>query len=583
MLREWVANCGSEHQKCRQHPTETSKCENERRTNIPTRLIDVGSIKDCPPRSRLVNTNGIPKRYVALSHRWAQTRTLETTADNIASLRIELPEKNISPTFRDAIEVTRQLGFRYLWLDSLCIIQGDAEDWKRESHIMGSIFAGASVTIAAVDSVDEDGIDRGMLLRRLDPLEVTISLPFDREPLAALSKKVFGVVDKVYIWKCKWLATKESTPDSIYEQNTITLRPRITSLGWNMKRSRWYNRGWVLQERLLARRIIYFNKKKIYWSCFTTTHDEEGGDPEYAIRSSIYSTPRVTSSQRWQDIVDEYVRCHLTFNTDRLVAIEEISQIMKTYSSLQVYAGIPDDKTATPLLWYTKLKPLQKFNDFHAPSWTWASLNGIISFYLPSPPDATSKPLVEDLSFGVKATSDVNICTDKCKDACVSCQVSLTCPVGNVQRSIRLKDAGLESAPADIIDDDDVLRLLLGSAVVYSGYPMPRFDVSGNLVSKTRPLFVPDHTELLVDNSGAFIGFFIPDMEKEDDDQIKIVCASIEVWRVPGTIRRENDTIEVVGIQSMDQSNEVFRRVGRGRIMCNAWLPRCEMRQIVIV
>ncbi|KAH7347982.1 hypothetical protein BKA66DRAFT_401653, partial [Pyrenochaeta sp. MPI-SDFR-AT-0127] len=55
----------------------------------------------------------------------------------------------IPPTFRDAINITRELRFQYLWIDSLYIIQNDLEEWRRESQIIGSIFAGASVTIAA--------------------------------------------------------------------------------------------------------------------------------------------------------------------------------------------------------------------------------------------------------------------------------------------------------------------------------------------------------------------------------------------------------------------------------------------------
>jgi hypothetical protein len=175
---------------------------------------------------------------------------------------------------------------------------------------MGSMFAGASVTIAAVDSVDENGTDHGMLLRRLDPLAVPRSLPSDCKLLSGLSQKVFGVYDRVYVWKYQWLATRDPTHDSIYEQNKITLQPQIISLHQRVRRSQWYNRGWILQERLLARRMIYFLKERIYWSCFSTTHDEEGGDPKAAIRSSLYSTSLKYSSLRWQSIVSEYVKCH---------------------------------------------------------------------------------------------------------------------------------------------------------------------------------------------------------------------------------------------------------------------------------
>ncbi|KAK7177874.1 heterokaryon incompatibility protein [Paraphaeosphaeria sporulosa] len=575
-LREWVTNCVSEHNECRRHPKESSD-----HSTPPTRVIDVGLTNDAVARPRLVATNGISVCYVALSHRWAGTNPLKTKFDNLQSHQEELPWESIAPTFRDAIIVTRQLGFRYLWIDSLCIIQDDEEEWKRESRIMGDIFSGACVTIAAVDSVDENGLDHGMLLRHKDPLAVTVRLPFDRRPLSALSHKIFGVTERVYIWKYKWLAGMSSTNDTTYEQNTITLRPRITSLHQRVKRSQWYKRGWILQERLLARRIIYFMKEKVYWSCFSETQEEEGGDPRVAIRTSLFSTSARNSSHRWRTILSEYVRCHITLNSDRLVAVEGISRILETSFSLKVHAGISDEETAESLLWYTKPEPLEKFSDFHAPSWTWASLDGIISFDMPIPVGASSESLVKNLKFDVRSTCVVDCNNNRCKGTCISGQVCFTCPVGNIYRSTRLKDARLMGA-ADGILSDEALELLLGSAVAYSGLAIPRYDLEGHLVPQSGQRSVPDHTELLIDDYGVCVGFFIPDTERKDDKEVNIVCASITVWRVPRDKRQENDTIEVVGLHASAQSNNLFHRVGRGRIMCNAWLPGCEERDIVV-
>lgn len=309
-LREWVTNCVSEHEECRQHPQESSDY-----STPPTRIIHLGVTKVAVARSRLIDTK--------------EKKTLETRFDNLQSHHEEIPYEGITPTFRDAMNVIRQLGFRYLWIDSLCIIQNDKEEWERESRIMGEIFSGACVAIAAVDSVDEDGMDHGMLLRHKYPLVVTIRLPFDPRPLSALSQKIFGETERMYIWKYKWLAGTSSTNDAIYEQNTITLRPRTTSLHHRVNRSQWYKRGWVLQERLLARRISYFMKEKAYWSFFSKTQEEEGGDIRVAIRTSLFSASAKSSSQRWRTIVSEYVRCHITFNSDRLIAVEGISSILE--------------------------------------------------------------------------------------------------------------------------------------------------------------------------------------------------------------------------------------------------------------
>lgn len=60
-------------------------------------------------------------------------------------------------TFRDAIIVARQLDLRYLWIDSLCIIQDSADDWSKESAEMGRICQQASITIFAESAENDDG------------------------------------------------------------------------------------------------------------------------------------------------------------------------------------------------------------------------------------------------------------------------------------------------------------------------------------------------------------------------------------------------------------------------------------------
>jgi hypothetical protein len=61
----------------------------------------------------------------------------------------ELPK-----TFQDAIEISRRLDIRFLWIDSLCIIQDSKEDWLKESVIMGDIYQHAYCNIAATAAPD---------------------------------------------------------------------------------------------------------------------------------------------------------------------------------------------------------------------------------------------------------------------------------------------------------------------------------------------------------------------------------------------------------------------------------------------
>lgn len=130
----------------------------------------------------------------------------------------------------------------------------------------------------------------------------------------------------------------------------------------------------------------------------------------------------------------------------------------------------------------------------------------------------------------------------------------------------------------------EALRPLLGSLVDQLGFPLLRFDPDGQVKPNPCPTYVPDHSELLVDEGGIYVGVFIPDMERQSDDNIPLVCASIRVWEGVGDQKYgENSTIDVIGLEAVDKSKRLFRRVGRGRILCNAWLPSCIERGITII
>jgi hypothetical protein len=117
------------------------------------RLIVVNDIK------RLEEAEGRPAWYVALSYCWGtkedldQAPSLTTTSNNFASHIKTIPTDRLSKIIHDAISLTRKLGLRYLWADSLCIIQGSdkeaRDDWAKESSTMASVYGGAYLTIAA--------------------------------------------------------------------------------------------------------------------------------------------------------------------------------------------------------------------------------------------------------------------------------------------------------------------------------------------------------------------------------------------------------------------------------------------------
>lgn len=104
-------------------------------------MVDVGS-EDPPVDPFVFVTNGSREEYVTLSPLTTISATLEKRQK---AIHLE----DLPPTFRDAIILTRKLGFRYIWIDSLCIIKDSHEDWTAESTQMYEIYANASLNIAA--------------------------------------------------------------------------------------------------------------------------------------------------------------------------------------------------------------------------------------------------------------------------------------------------------------------------------------------------------------------------------------------------------------------------------------------------
>ncbi|KAH7254330.1 heterokaryon incompatibility protein-domain-containing protein [Fusarium redolens] len=520
VLRKWLSTCMASHEGCHLSHSMTDESAEET-TVLPTRVIDVGDVKEHRAKPRLFVSNKASGQYIALSHRWSKEVATKLKSDNLSRYQKELPVNDMPPTFQDAIEVTRQLGFRYLWIDSLCIIQDDESDWSHESHRMGTIFEEAVCTIAAVDSVDDNGIDHGLFLPRdTDPLSVKLTIPYKKVPLSKLSQRAFKTHTSVYVWKKQWL--REIPTIKTCDKNTITIRPRIVSS----------------YERLLSRRLIYYTKNKLSWSCFTESGEEEGGDPKQAARTPLLPLWRRSYYpifRTWEPIISDYQRCQLTFSKDRLAAVGGISARLEAHFSCKIYAGIvfqsPCD-AAENLLWYASKAPLRTFNEFHAPSWTWVAFNGETSFFMPTPP-GTSDLLISRLDFKTRNQSESTDPSKDCKGTCVSGSVSFEGPAEKLTRQCKLKDLKIAGGPIDPISEREILAGILGRALV-PNIVIPRFGELGKEVRMPYNPPVPDHTEILEDKCGCIVGFFIPDLEEELEQatgEQQIICVGVKRYQ----------------------------------------------------
>ncbi|KAF4427738.1 hypothetical protein CGGC5_v004982 [Colletotrichum fructicola Nara gc5] len=158
-IRANLAICAGSHKLC-------SSISASKTSYTPTRLVHVGSFEH---DVFLVETGDQGKaygdycNYVALSHCWGQHQPAKTTKATLGRYKSRLIWADLPKTFQDAITVTRALGIDFIWVDSLCIIQDDPDDWAKEASQMASIYRKAYITIAATSAA---GGEEGFLYDR---------------------------------------------------------------------------------------------------------------------------------------------------------------------------------------------------------------------------------------------------------------------------------------------------------------------------------------------------------------------------------------------------------------------------------
>jgi hypothetical protein len=201
-ITSWLRDCSSTHRRCHSMEAGTPL--------LPTRVIDVG-----PPDGQQD-----PPMF---------TTTLSELDCRVSEISMpELPRK-----FQDTVEITRKLHIRYLWIDSLCIIQDSARDWEQEATQMGKYYANAWLTISADAAEDSHG---GILNQR-NVLEIR---------------------------SCKYPRLLNSGRD--FQEGNFFL-PNIGSFIENVEEGILSKRGWILQERILSRRILHWCRHELYWEC----------------------------------------------------------------------------------------------------------------------------------------------------------------------------------------------------------------------------------------------------------------------------------------------------------------------------
>ncbi|KAF4978809.1 hypothetical protein FZEAL_4876 [Fusarium zealandicum] len=316
----------------------------------PTRLVQVEQNS-----LRLVEST-VSEPYASLSHCWGNAQILKLTVENMASLKREIPIARLPQTFRDAIQVVKSLGIKYIWIDSLCIIQNSNDDWQREARTMLKVYQHAQCNIAASHSANSFG----GLFRNRNPGLLGSVLDIDNGKL----KGRFHLVDQGYF-------------------------------GQEVDDAPLNRRSWVAQERLLSPRIIHFAPEQVIWDCAELTACESlPHDPKVWCKygapgrkfgckqnSEFTTTPKTVQGSlgRWARIVNTYSACGLTVLGDKLMAIFGVAENLRNELGLEYCAGLWQHKMEIQLAWFVLEHQTNRSprNDL-APSWSWLSINGAV-------------------------------------------------------------------------------------------------------------------------------------------------------------------------------------------------------------
>ncbi|CZR66419.1 uncharacterized protein PAC_16320 [Phialocephala subalpina] len=328
----WLYECERKHTFCKRRGGNFK---------LPSRLLEIqpGSI-----RLRAVFDNRSNTKYATLSHCWGPSGVnFKLTKASLANFQDNIRQDFLPKTFQDAILITRILGIQYLWIDSLCIIQDDPEDWLKESVTMSEVYGNSYVNIAASWAENSNGGCFYSHDAKVKRLQVNAKVRKD---------------EKVYF------QTLEVVPTDMVRKS--------------ISRSVLASRGWVLQERLLSPRTLHFTDSQLFWECDTQLACESfpNGIPVLAARSDEH-IEKGNLPDQWDRIVLKYTDCRLTQRRDVLVALSGIIRKLQEHRRDICFAGIWRQDPKSQLLWRRQSPFVEEVQGLYtAPTWSWAASPG---------------------------------------------------------------------------------------------------------------------------------------------------------------------------------------------------------------
>ncbi|EEU40003.1 uncharacterized protein NECHADRAFT_75851 [Fusarium vanettenii 77-13-4] len=342
-----IADYVSNHPECNKKPSDPMIV-------LPSRVLQLAS-NGTATTVRLVDLDSsTPVKYAALSYSWGYTPTrppLTTTSKSIAQMRRGIDISQLPSTLRDASIVCSRLGIDMLWIDSLCIIQDDANDWNKESRKMGDIYQNAFFTIVSASS---HSCHEGFLNSiRQDSVALARS-----GPGGACIKARKSVARGHHIRFSESYGEEFDPIDS---------------------------RAWTLQERVLSTRAVVFTGAEVQWQCRTCKTCECGLGSDETISEPIREqlageNPGWHTTRAWESFLIEYTKRNLTMEKDKLPALSAIARLLSTTINSEYFAGLWSNSLVKGMCWAVFDTDTYFPTTYIAPSFSWASVVGPVRY-----------------------------------------------------------------------------------------------------------------------------------------------------------------------------------------------------------
>ncbi|KAL3595404.1 hypothetical protein FPOAC2_09731 [Fusarium poae] len=350
LVKEWRTRCIETH---------SDKCDKTIGSLTlfkPQLLIDVA-------RYCIVSCTEDFPRYLALSYTWGQTKSFRTTRSTIEQLKapgsLKLPHiaSQIPKTIKHAVELTQALGEKWLWVDSLCVVQDDEVALSHELKQMHRIYASSFLTIIA-----KDGNDADYGLRGLYGISEARSTEQSTVPLARNERLSF-------------MDTDLPTPSH-----------NISGYG---------NRMWTCQEQVFSKRCLTFESGYVTWQCNCanwTEHQIYHPEADQFRYGQLHQfrelmKPQVPALNKLTNLIQHFNKRNLNFDEDVFDAFSGFhTHLNGLYPSGLVF-GHPELYFDISLCWY-----ITQYSSFRRrtparqnsisllrrrlPSWSWMGWQG---------------------------------------------------------------------------------------------------------------------------------------------------------------------------------------------------------------